>query len=307
MAPFRSLYRPRARTLAIASVLICALIWGTTWYAITLQLGTVDPIASISYRFGIAAAILFAFCLLTGRSLKLTRAQHLAALGQGLFVFAIDYAFVYWAEERIASAVVAVIFAALAFVNLIAFRVVAGQKASGWAWGGAMLGMAGVAVLFASELVRAELDPRALTGLIFAVIAVLGAAIGNLYAWRGQVLGTPVIQATAWAMAYGTGLLVIYGLVTGVAWTYEASWSYALSLAHLSLLGSVVAFLLYFKLARSSGYALASYISALTPPVAMVVSVLFEDARFGIGAFAGLALVLLGQALLIRAPKLSDA
>ncbi len=286
-------------------MLACALIWGTTWYAITLQFGVVDPIASISYRFGLAAAVLFAGCLLTGRSLKLTRRQHMAAFGQGLFTFAIDYAFVYWAEERVASAVVAVIFAGLAFLNLIVFRVVAGQRASRAAWGGALLGIAGVGVLFASELFRAELDPRAATGLIFALIAVAGAAIGNLFAWRGQLAGIPVIQATAWAMAYGTICLIAYGLATGVEWRFEASATYVLSLLHLSLLGSVVAFVLYFTLARSRGYALASYISALTPPVAMVVSILFEDARFGLAAFAGLALVLGGQAMLIRAPRVA--
>ena len=52
-------------TLAgVGGVLICAMIWGTTWYAITLQLGTVAPLASIVWRFGLAAAILFLGCLI---------------------------------------------------------------------------------------------------------------------------------------------------------------------------------------------------------------------------------------------------
>src|SRR5690606_27628303 len=134
--------RPLSDLLAIGSVIACAVIWGTTWYAITLQFGSVAPIASISYRFGLAAVVLLAGCALTGRSLRLTRTQHLAAIGQGLFVFGVNYAFVYWAELRVASAVVAVIFAGLAFLNLILFRVLAGQKASRAAWGGALLGIA---------------------------------------------------------------------------------------------------------------------------------------------------------------------
>jgi len=66
-----------------------------------------------------------------------------------------------------------------------------------------------------------------------------------------------------------------------------------------------VAFLVYFAVARARGYALASYISALTPPIAMLVSVLFENARFGWTALLGLLLVLAGQVLLTRAPKVS--
>jgi drug/metabolite transporter (DMT)-like permease len=131
----------------------------------------------------------------------------------------------------------------------------------------------------------------------------MASALGNWFAWRGQQAGAPVIPATAWAMAYGTAMLALYGVATGVEWRIEPSAAYVLSLLYLSILGSVVAFALYFTIARHRGYAQASYISALTPPIAMVVSVLFEDARFGWTAFVGLALVLAGQALLIRAPK----
>ena len=104
-------------------------------------------------------------------------------------------------------------------------------------------------------------------------------------------------------MAYGTGMLALYGFATGVEWRIEPTTAYVLSLLYLSILGSVVAFALYFTIARHRGYAVASYISALTPPIAMLVSVLFEGARFGLSAFLGLALVLAGQLLLIRSPQ----
>lgn len=290
-------------SLALGAVVVCALIWGTTWYAITLQLGAVDPIASIVYRFGLAAVVLMGFCLLTGRSLKLTRAQHLAAAGQGLFTFAIDYAFVYWAEERIASAVVAVVFAGLAFLNLALFRLILQQKAARLAWLGAFLGLLGVAAMFGAELLRAEMEARAMVGLGLALLAVLAAGIGNLFAWRGQQAGGAVLAMTGWGMAYGVGFLLVYALIAGTPFGFEPTWTYVLSLLHLSVLGSVVAFGLYFWLARARGYAMASYISALTPPLAMGISVAFEGARFGLLAFLGLGLVLAGQALLLRAPK----
>jgi len=132
---------------------------------------------------------------------------------------------------------------------------------------------------------------------------VMASALGNWFAWRSQQAGAPVLPATAWAMAYGTAMLAVYGLATGVTWRIEPTPAYLLSLLHLSLFGSVIAFGLYFTIARQRGYALASYISALTPPIAMLVSVLFEGARFGWSALIGLALVLAGQVMLIRAPK----
>lgn len=294
-----------SRPLTIVAIAVCALIWGTTWFAITLQLGPVDPVVSIVWRFGLAAAVLFAFCVLTRRPLRLNRAQHLAAAGQGAFVFAVSYGFVYAAEGRVASAVVAVIFAALAFVNLILFRVAAGQKAAPGAWQGAILGVCGVAVLSFGQLNGAGADAGSdpALGIVFALIAVMASALGNWFAWRGQQAGAPVMAATAWAMAYGTAMLAAYGVATGVVWRIEMTPAYILSLLHLSLFGSVVAFALYFTLARQRGYALASYISALTPPIAVIMSVLFEDASVGLTMVIGLVLVLVGQILLIRAPK----
>ena len=288
---------------SLSSVIICSVIWGTTWYAITLQLGVVDPSASVAYRFALAALCLFLFCWIRKEPIRLTRRQHLAVFGQGLLTFSIQYSMVYEAERHVASAVVAVIFAGLAFANLVLFRLLLGQKASWRAWLGAALGVAGVAALFIAELRRTDASPEAVFGLVIALIAMVIAAAGNLAAWKAQKEGAPVLPALAWAMGYGAGLVALYGLVTGIDWSFDPTLSYIGSLLYLSLFGSVIAFALYFALARAKGYALASYISALTPPVAMLVSVVFEDARFGGEAALGLLLVLAGQILLIRAPK----
>lgn len=298
--------RPRlSRTtlLGIVGVIICAMIWGTTWYAITLQLGAVPNIASIVWRFGLASAVLFLGCLVFRQNLKLTKAQHLAALGQGAFAFSVSYSFTYAAEEHVASAIVAVTFASLTFINLVLFRLVARQKAAAASWGGALLGIAGVAVLSGGEVLGAGFDHRAAVGVGLALIATTASAFGNFFAWKGQQHGSQAIPSTAWAMAYGTGLLAIYGLATGVEFSIAPTPAYIGSLLYLSLFGSVIAFGLYFTIARTIGYAMASYISALTPPIAMLVSVLFEGARFGWPALLGLLLVLSGQGLLIRAPK----
>ena len=295
----------RATLLGIGGVLVCAVIWGTTWYGITLQLGTVAPLASIVWRFGLAAALLFLGCLIFRQKLRLSGPQHPAALGQGVFAFSISYSFTYAAEGHVASAIVAVTFASLTFINLVLFRLAAGQKAAGLSWGGAILGLVGVAVLSGGEVLSAGFDRRAALGVGLALIATTASAFGNFFAWKGQTRGSMAIPSTAWAMAYGTGLLVIYGLATGVEFTIDPTFTYIGSLLYLSVFGSVIAFGLYFTIARMIGYAMASYISALTPPIAMLVSVLFEGARFGWPALAGLLLVLSGQALLIRAPKVS--
>lgn len=287
----------------LAAIAVCTLAWGTTWYAITLQFGFVDPVVSIVYRFALAAALLFGWCALRGEKLSLTRSQHFAALGVGLFTFAIDYALVYWAEERVTSAVVAVVFAALAFMNLITFRLAFGQRAPLGAWLAAGLGIAGVGLLSWEEIASANFGASAMIGIGLTFLAVVGAAIGNVFARNCETAGASIAGSTAWAMFYGASMLAIFALATGRAWAFEFTWSYTLSLLHLSLNGSVIAFVLYYGLARRRGYAMASYISALTPPLAMLVSALFEAKTWGALAFGGVALVLAGQWLLLRTKR----
>ncbi|MGE0827980.1 MAG: DMT family transporter [Hyphomonadaceae bacterium] len=291
---------PARPLLDIASILICAVAWGTTWFAITLQFGVVDPIVSIVYRFGLAAGLLFIWCLARKEPLALTRPQHWAAFGVGAFTFALDYSLVYSAEERVASGIVAVLFASLAFFNLIAFRFAFGEHGAATTWFAALLGVLGVGVLSWGEIVHANMDARALAGFLMALAAVIVAALGNVFARRGELAGAPVAALSGWAMFYGAALLAAFAIVTGRVWAFELSWRYALSLGYLTIIGSFLAFLLYYGLARRRGYGLASYISALTPPIAMIMSGLFEAKTWGAAAFVGIALVMAGQALLLR-------
>jgi len=287
----------------LAAIIICTLCWGTTWYAITLQFGVVDPIVSVSYRFGFSALLLFAWCAIRRETIWLTPAQHLWAFGVGFVTFSINYPLVYFAEERVTSAVVAVMFASMAFINLIGFRLAFGQRAPLLAWAAAGLGIVGVGLLSWEELSGANFGVRAITGIVMTLVAVVAAVVGNVFARRNEMLNVGVAASTGWAMGYGALVLAVFATVTGRPWVYEPTWEYTLSLLHLALNGSVIAFVLYYGLARRRGYAMASYISALAPPVAMLVSTLFEAKTWGLLAMSGILFVLAGQWLLLRAKR----
>jgi drug/metabolite transporter (DMT)-like permease len=294
---------PSTQWFDLAAIAVCTLAWGTTWFAITLQFGVVDPVISVVYRFALAAALLFAWCALRGERIWLSRAQHLAAFGVGFSTFTINYTLVYWAEERVTSAVVAVLFAAMAFLNLIGFRIAFGQRSPPLAWAAASLGIVGVALMSWEELAAANFGVEAMTGIGMTLAGVAAAVVGNIYARRGELAGAGIAASTGWAMAYGAAALAVFALATGKAWVFDTSWTYVLSLLHLAVNGSVVAFILYYGLARRRGYGTASYISALVPPIAMLMSSLFEAKVWGWLALGGVVMVLAGQVLLLRSKR----
>ena len=282
----------------IGALALCSLIWGTTWRAIKLQYGVTPPLDSVVYRFALASALLFIWCLASGRSLRLTRRQHIEVLAQGVANFSLQYSLVYLAEQTVPSGAMAVIFASTPFVNIVLFRLLASRRAAPLAWLATVLGLAGVAAMSLSQA-----NGAAGPGVAIALAGVIASVIGNLFASRAQGAGTPVGPGTAWAMGYGAAALALFQLVTGAPWRFEASLSYAGALVYLSVFGSVIAFLAYYSLARRRGFTFASYVAALTPPTAMIISALTEQAQWGWAAAAGLSLVLAGQVLLIRASR----
>jgi drug/metabolite transporter (DMT)-like permease len=289
--------------LDIASIATCALVWGTTFYAITLQLGVVDPLVSVVYRFALSAVLLFAWCRISGERIALTRNQHLAAAAMGILTFAGNYPLVYVAQQYVNSGVVAILYAAMAFINLMLFRILLGQRTRAIAWIGALLGIAGVALISWDEFAASRMSEHASFGLGLAMLAVVMASLGNVAARKGEDFKAPVPSLTAWSMAYGALALAIFTQLSGRAWTFEATPEYIGSLLYLSIAGSVIAFVLYFGLARRRGYGTAAYVSAMAPLVAMFVSGVLEHKSWGVWAFVAVALVLGGQVLLLRAKK----
>lgn len=290
--------KPAPLAADLGALALCSLIWGTTWRAIKLQLGHVPPIDSVVYRFALASALLVAWHLATGRSLRLDLRQHREVLAQGAANFSLQYALVYLAEQTVPSGAMAVIFASIPFANVVVFRLFAGRKAAPLVWAATLLGLIGVTAMSLSQIGAAGV-----AGVAIALAGVGMSVIGNLFAFRAQSAGAPTGAATAWAMGYGAGLLALFQLLTGAPWRFEPDLRYVGALAYLAVFGSVIAFLAYYGLARRRGYAFASYIAALTPPTAMVISTLTEHTRWGPEAAAGLALVLAGQVLLIRASR----
>ena len=100
----------------------CIAIWGSTWLAIKYQLTGVAPEVSVAYRFALAAVLLAAWCLATGRSLRFSRRDHAYLAAVGVTLFGLNYIGIYWAERFVTSGLVAVLFSTIVFLNPIGMR-----------------------------------------------------------------------------------------------------------------------------------------------------------------------------------------
>jgi drug/metabolite transporter (DMT)-like permease len=257
---------------------------------------------SVVYRFALAAALLAMWCAVTGRSLRFPLSTHcyLAALGATLFGF--NYIGVYWAEEHLTSGLVAVIFSTIVFMSPIGMRIFFGTALSPRTFVAAALGVTGVTLLFLPDLVSASRGGSAAYGVACALGATLIATGGNLVAVRNHKAGVPILPGTVWGMGYGAATAAVAAIFHGATWTFDTRVSYLLSLAYLSLFGSVMAFGAYLTLLKRVGAGPSAFVSVATPVVALTLSTLFEGYRWTPIAGAGVVLAIIGNSLALRRP-----
>jgi drug/metabolite transporter (DMT)-like permease len=279
---------------------ISTLIWGSTWLAIKFQLGVVAPEASVAYRFAIAALLLGAWCVATGRSLHFDRKQHAFIALQGALLFGFNYVAVYWAEQYATSGLLAVLFSTIVFMNPVGSRWLFGTPLTLRTLVAAALGVIGVALLFLPELTHASANRDTSLGIAVGLGATVIASAGNMAAMRNQRAGIPVLTSTAWGMAYGAIVSALIAVASGVAWTFDPRAPYVLSLAYLVVFGSVVAFASYLTLLKMVGAAPAGYVGVATPVVAMTLSTLFEGYRWTPLAAFGVVLAVAGNWFALR-------
>ncbi|MDR0770948.1 MAG: EamA family transporter [Burkholderiales bacterium] len=288
---------------SLALFLVTAAVWGSTWLAITGQLGVVSPAVSVTYRFAIAAAILWVWCWQRGVPLRFPWRVHVALAGQGACLFSLNYLSIYVAEQYISSGLVAILFSLLAVLNVFGARLLFGAPLTGRTVMAAMLGIGGVTLMFFPEFVMMDGHPEVLKGVAFGVLGTLFACGGNMMAIRNQRAEVPVWSGAAWGMVYGAAISALIGVATGVEWTFDARPVYILSLLYLSVFGTVVAFLCYLTLLKREGAGLASYVTVVAPVVALLLSTLFEGYQWTVVAALGAALAVVGNFLTMRRNK----
>jgi drug/metabolite transporter (DMT)-like permease len=278
---------------------VTVFFWGTSWLAIRYQLGVVVPEVSIVYRFGIAAAIMLVFCAVARRPMRFRPREHAFMALQALLMFSTNYVLVYLGTQHLTTGLVAVAFSTTTVMTIIGGSLVFGFPVRARVVAGAAFGLAGLGLVFWPEVRGFDVSRGAGLGMALALTGTFFAACGMLTSARNQRAGLPVIQTNAWGMTYGFVFVTAYSLARGHPFAFDLSFPYVFSLLYLAIGATVLAFWTYLTLLGRIGPARAAYASVLFPIIALALSTAFEGYRWGVLAAAGVALVLLGNVLVL--------
>ena len=274
--------------------------WSPTWYVIKFQLGYVDPLVSVFYRFFAASIIIFIYLLIKKKKLRFSLNHHLWFLFFGICLYSLNYVFFYLSNTYLISAFPAIVFSTVVIMNIIGEAFYFKKKPSLKTLVGATIGMIGIMIIFNDEIFNFNLSNDTHVGLFLALLGTFCASTGNMVHQRNLNNDFPLIETIAYAMLYGSLVTLLITQIKGTELLFEYSFSYIISLTYLSIVGSIFAFIFYLRLLEKVGAGRAGYVGVVMPVLALLISTIFEDLKWQIDLVLGLPILIIGAVLVIN-------
>lgn len=278
--------------------LVLCVIWGSTWLFIKLGLEALPPLTFAAIRFIISCAIIFVIIRIRGIQLPRARADWILLAITGILSFTLNYGLVFWGEQHISSGLAALLQATLPAFGLVFAHIhLPGERLSWAKIGGVVLGVCGVAVVFSNQL--AVSGTMALAGCVALILSAMFAAYSNVLVKAYGKNMDPAILA-AGQMLFGLLLLLVVGLpLEGNPLRYHWTPMALIALLYLAVVGTVIAFLLYYWLVLNMDVTKSMLIALVTPVVAVLLGMIVLDEQIGWRTLAGGAMIMLGIALIV--------
>jgi drug/metabolite transporter (DMT)-like permease len=170
---------------------------------------------------------------------------------------------------------------------------------------GALIGVAGVALLFADQLAKTSVGAGSALGLALALGGTYCFSLGNLASRPAAEAAGDLPNAIARAMSWGAAVLALVVLARGLSLRPSSDPVYLGALLYLSVFGSAAGFLAYLMLVARIGPERAAYTTVLSPAIALAISSLLEGYRWSAWALIGAPLILIGDVVIFAPGALS--
>jgi drug/metabolite transporter (DMT)-like permease len=278
-------------------LLLCC-IWGSTWLFIKLGLADLPPLTFAGIRFLIASIILLVLLRVRGLSLPRSRRDWFLLALVGVTAFTLNYGLLFWGEQYISSGLAALLQAtAPAFGMIIAHYYLPAERMTPARIIGVLVGVVGVGVIFSSQLSVA--GPRALAGSMALLFSAVCVAFSNVWVKAySNHLEPPVLAAGQMICGFLPLLLIgipLEGNPLKFHWTAMA----VVALFYLSIVGSVIAFILYYWLMQNMDVTKTLLIALVTPVVAVTLGMIVLSEKLEWRTLAGGAMIISGIGLIV--------
>ncbi len=268
-------------------VALCV-IWGIPYLFIRVAVRELPPPALVLLRTAPAALLLLPFALRGGELRRLLRSWPWVLL-YTMIELCVPWLLLAHAEERISSSLAGLLIATVPLIGAVAYRAFGvADHFDARRLTGLFVGFAGVAALVGLDIASSDA-----LGIAETIVVALCYAMGPVVISR-RLSHLPAIGVIWTSLAVTAVLYAPAGTLTMPA---SLSGETIASVAVLSVVCTVIAFLLFFALIREVGPSRTTVITYVNPLVAVLLGVALLGESFTLGIAVGMPLILVGSVL----------
>jgi len=276
--------------------------WGFSWYAITLQVSEASALISLTYRFILAAAVMYAGLVVAGKWKPIPWKDQIWLLGLGFCLFSMNFLSFYLAAHFLTSGLLSVVFSTAAIFGAINAWLFFSKPLEARVIAAALLGTGGLYLLLYPEMNASNAEGTTWWAIALPVLGTYLFSVGNMISARlSKTYTLPNIIGQG--MLWGAFILVLFSIVFGEKWVIPQSSLFWAGVVYLALVSSLLAFVTYLALVNRVGIARASYATVLFPIVAMLVSTWAESYVWSAQSMLGLTMALVGTVIVFVQPR----
>jgi drug/metabolite transporter (DMT)-like permease len=270
-------------------LLLLGAIWGASYMFIAIGLRDLSPWMVAFVRVALAALVLLPFAWRQGALSRIGGLTGwLAAVGA--IQVAGPFVLIGAGEEEISSGLAGILVAAAPlFTALLAIWIDHEERSSGLRLVGIGVGLAGVALLLGVDLGGGGAE---LVGGLMVVLAALGYAIGGFLV-KHRLTGVAPVGMSAAVMTASALFLLPPALLSAPEAT--PGLGPLAAVAVLGVLGTGIAFVIFYGLIASIGPARAFLVTYIAPGFAVVYGATLLAEEVTVATLVGLALILSGS------------
>ena len=286
---------------AIMVWLLLCLIWGTTWIFIKVGLKDLPPISFAGVRFLFAVSVLLFIIIWQKIELPKTQGEWAVIAVTGICQFFFNYGLVFWGEQYISSGLAAVLQAMIPAFGLILARVyIPEEKITLLKVASILFGVLGVALIFKEQLYLGGW--LSLFGSLAVVSGAFMAAYSNVLIKTYGNNNHPASLVFCQMLVGLIPLLITGFIAEGSPLSFRWTKSAIICILYLAVVGSIIAFWLYYWLLGKILVTKAMMIALVTPVVAIIIDRVYLGEKLEFQTLAGGLLVLLSVGLIVIKP-----
>jgi drug/metabolite transporter (DMT)-like permease len=282
------------KLLPIAAFVLLSLIWSSTWMVLKLGLWSLPPFLAAGIRFLAAFIFLSLYALIQKLNFPWEIKTHLFYVGFGLVNFTGGYAFVYWGQQYIGSGLASVLFSVMPFfVLFLSIWLLPEEKITFKKFFGVSIGFMGVITIFWDQVNFSDQHPLAVYGMIAVLAGPLFATFGTITAKRVGKSIHPIVLVT-YPMLYASISFFVLSILFERTRQPVFDFNAIFSIIYLALIGTAIAFVVYFWMLKNTSAVLMSMITFVTPPLALFWGWLLMGEHISIFLIIGMILIFIG-------------